>query len=206
MPHTNHVRRFHLIAAIVGAICAIAVVPAGASAAKSYFGSSLDHSPANAGSTCAEDGVKGNALCTHVGSYYPGNSGLAAAPFTGKITAFRVEAQGPTTLTIMLVTVKNLSSNEKSGQAKVVVVGPTINVRGVQDSNGDNQIETFKTNLAVTKGEELAVNTTSNTAEYCSDGTPGQLLFDPVLNPGQNFRKSNGVDGCLMLVQAVITH
>jgi len=206
MPSTRHVRRFHLIAAIVGALGAVASLPAGASAAKPYFGSSLDHGPANAGNTCAENGVKGAALCTHVGSYYPGNSGLAAAPFTGKITAFRVEAQGPTTLTFLLVTVKNLSSNEHSGQAKVVLVGPTVSVHGTQDANGDYQIETFKTNLPVTKGEELAVNTTSNTAEYCSDGTPGQLLFDPVLNPGQNFRKSNGVDGCLMLVQAVISH
>jgi hypothetical protein len=206
MSSTRNVGRHHLIAALAGALGAASLIPAGASAANSWFGSSLDHSPANAGSTCAENGVPGAALCTHVGSYYPGNSGHAAAPFNGTITAFRVEAQGPTTLTFMLVTVRNLSSNEHSGQAKVVLVGPTVTVKGTEDSNGDAQIETFHTNLNVTKGEELAVNTTSNTAEYCSDGTPGQLLFDPVLNPGQNFRKSNGVDGCLMLVQAVIKH
>jgi hypothetical protein len=58
--------------------------------------------------------------------------------------------------------------------------------------------------MAVRKGQELAVNTTSNTAEYCSDGTPGQLLFDPVL--GATFSSSAGVDGCLMLVQAVVRY
>lgn len=206
MSRSNHVGRSRLIAAIVGTLGVVASIPAGAAAANSWFGSSLDHSPANAGSTCAQNGVTGAALCTHVGSYYPGYSGRAAAPFSGTITAFRVEAQGPTTLTFLLVTVKKLSTNEHSGQAKVVLVGPTVSVLGTEDANGDAQIETFHTKLAVSKGEELAVNTTSNTAEYCSDGTPGQLLFDPVLNPGQNFRASNGVDGCLMLVQAVMKH
>ena len=56
----------------------------------------------------------------------------------------------------------------------------------------------------VKKGQELAIDTTSNTAEYCADGTPGQLLFDPVLKQGQSFRNNAGVDGCLMLVRAEV--
>jgi hypothetical protein len=185
-------------------VCALLVVlgvsfvtSAGASTPQLYFGSSLDHSPANAGNTCAQDGVQGGGLkCTHVGSYYPGFSGHPKAPANGTVTAIKLRAEGPATLHILIVAVRNVSSDHKSGQAKVVLNGPTLHPVGT------GGVEQFPVHLVVKKGQELAVNTTSNTAEYCSDGTPGQLLFDPPL--GTSFTNSNGVDGCLMLVQAVM--
>ena len=184
----------------VGALLAVSgvvlVATAGASTPKTYFGSSLDHSPANAGSTCSQDGATGGAKCTHVGSYYPGFSGHAAAPKNGTVTAIRLRAEGPATLHILIVAVRNVSSDHRMGQAKMVVNGPTLHPVGT------GGIETFPVHLTVKKGDEVAVNTTSNTAEYCSDGTPGQLLFDPVL--GKSFSSSVSVDGCLMLVQAVM--
>jgi hypothetical protein len=188
---------------LVGAACAllvtlsvVLVTTAGASTPKVYFGSSLDHSPANAGSTCAQDGVHGGALCTHVGSYYPGFSGHAKAPKDGTVTAIRLRTQGAAKLHVLIVAVRNVSSDHMSGQAKVVVNGPTLH------PVASGAIQTFPVHLAVKKGEELAVNTTSNKAEYCSDGTPGQLLFDPPLT--SSFSSSKGVDGCLMLIQAVM--
>ena len=81
------VRRRHLVGPVCALLVTLSIVfvtTAGASTPKVYFGSSLDHSPANAGSTCAQDGVHGGALCTHVGSYYPGFSGHAKAPGTGQ--------------------------------------------------------------------------------------------------------------------------
>jgi hypothetical protein len=195
------VRRRNLVGAACAALVTLGVVlvtTAGASTTpKVYFGSSLDHSPANAGSTCAQDGVHGGALCTHVGSYYPGFSGHANAPKDGTVTAIRLLAQSPATLHVLIVRVRNVSSDHMSGQAEVVVNGPTLH------PVGSNQKQTFPVHLAVKKGDELAVNTTSNTAEYCSDGTPGQLLFDPPLT-STKFSSSKGVDGCLMLIQAVM--
>jgi hypothetical protein len=196
-----------LTAALVVCLGAVALIPAGASASSTWFGSSLNHSPANAGSSCAEDGVLGTATCTHVGSFYPGFSGRAKAPANGTVTAFRIRAEGPTTMTFRLVKVRNVSSNHRTGQAKVVVKGQTVQVKGPttdQMENGIYPVETFKANLKVRKGYEIAINTKHNTAEYCSDGTPGQMLFDPVLKLGQGFRTNNGIDDCLMLVQAVI--
>jgi hypothetical protein len=181
---------------LVVLVAAVFVLPAAASTPHTYFGSSLNHSPANAGSTCAQDGVNGSSLCTHVGSDYPGTSGHAQAPVSGTITAIRLRAEGPAKLRVLIVAVRHVSSDHMSGQAKVVVKGPTLHAAGT------GSIETFPVHIAVKKGDELAVNTTSNTAEYCSDGTPGQLLFDPVL--GTAFKKSQGVDACLMLIQAVI--
>jgi hypothetical protein len=81
-------------------------------------------------------------------------------------------------------------------------MGPTQD----QIDAGISPIETFKVNLKVKKGQAIAIDTTSNTAEYCADGTPGQLLFSPRLKLGQPFRTNDGVDGCLLLIQAVLRH
>jgi hypothetical protein len=105
-----------------------------------------------------------------------------------------------------VVQVRNVSSNHKHGQAKAIAKSRTIQVQGKTDSDGNSLIESFNVSLKVQKGDEIAVDTTSNTAEYCADGTPGQLLFDPILAIGHGFRSAGGVDGCLMLVQAEVKH
>ena len=207
---TSQIRRSsrrHLLA--VAALAAVAAVPTSASAATTWFGSSLNHSPANAGNTCADNGVFGPSLCTHVGSYYPGNSGRVRAPRAGTVTAFRVMAQGPMKATFKIVALRNVSSDHESGEAKTIAVGPTVNIKGPtpeQMEEGISPVETFRVNLKVKKGQAIAIDTTSNMAEYCSDGTPGQLLFSPRLTLGQGFRDSDGVAGCLMLVQAVLRY
>jgi hypothetical protein len=186
---------------------AIALAPAAASASITYFGSNLNHTPANSGSTCAEDGVMGASLCTHVGSFYPGNSGRAQSPVNGTIVAIQTLPAGPMTMTVKLVNVRHLAADHKSAQAAAVAKSKTIDVPGPtadEISIGDIPIETFFVQMKVKKGQELAIDTTSNTAEYCSDGTPGQLLYDPVLSLGHAFRPSQGVDGCLMLIRAVV--
>jgi hypothetical protein len=209
MFRTNRTNR-SIARTAVAAISALALIPAGASAATTYFGSSLNHSPANAGSSCAEDGVMGpSTTCTHVGSFYPGFSGRAKANVNGTVTAFKVRAQGPTWMRFRLVKVQGVSADHKSGQAKTVAVGPLVHVNGPTESQANDGIypvETFATHLKVKKGYEVAVDTKHNTAEYCTDGTPGQLLFDPILKFGQAFRQSNGTDDCLMLVRAVVRH
>ena len=77
--------RSRFMSSLAAALGAIALVPAGASASTSWFGSSLDHTPANAGNSCSDDGV-GNPgdLCTHVGSYYPGFSATRSRASTGR--------------------------------------------------------------------------------------------------------------------------
>lgn len=195
---TRIIHRSRLPLGVLAASSMLALLPAVASAHTATFGSSLDHSPANAGSTCAQDGVMDATVCTHVGSYYPGFSGHAKSPVSGKVVEIKLRAQAPGALHILLVATRNVSSDHKSGQAKRVVNGPTLNPVGT------GAIESFPVNMTVKKGEELAVNAAENNAEYCSDGTPGQLLFSPVL--GNNFSSSKGVDGCLMLVQAVVKY
>lgn len=210
MSAITNISRSRLVSGFVAALGAIALVPAVASAATTSFGSSLDHTPANAGSSCSDDGV-GNPgdLCTHVGSFYPGFSGHAQSPVNGTIVALKVRPEGPMTFTAKVVNVRRVAGNHQSGQAQAVVHSRLINVPGpTQDQidNGVYPVEKFNVNLKVKRGQEIAIDTASNTAEYCSDGTPGQLLFDPVLSIGHSFRNSNGVDDCLMLVQALVKH
>jgi hypothetical protein len=195
---TTLIRRSRLMSALVLALSAVAVLPAIASAHTTWFGSSLNHSPANAGNSCADDGVSGSSLCTHVGSYYPGFSGRTGSPHTGTVTAIKLLADAPMTARIRVVAVRNVAGNHKSGQAKAVVRGPVLHVAGT------GRVERFTVHMKIKRGQELALDTRGNTAEYCSDGTPGQLLFDPILGVGQNYRHSSGVDGCLMLVQGVL--
>jgi hypothetical protein len=192
------------------ALGVVAATPAVASASTTWFGSSLNHQPANAGSSCADDGVgRPGDVCTHVGSFYPGFSGRALSPASGTITALKLRAEGPMTFTAKVVNVRHLSSNHTTGQAQAVVRSRQLHVHGpTQDQldNGVYPVESFKVSLKVKKGQEIAIDTASNTAEYCSDGTPGQLLFDPPLSIGHLFRTNNGVDDCLMLVQAIVKH
>jgi hypothetical protein len=203
-------RRSRLVPAVTAALSIGALAPAAASASTSWFGSSLNHTPANAGQTCADDGVgtPGDA-CTHVATDYPGTSGRVKSPATGTIVALKVRPQGPMTFTAEVVNVRKLSSNLHSGQAQAAAHSRRIKLAGpTQDQmdNSDYPVDTVLVKMKVKKGQEIAINTTSNTAEYCSDGTPGQLLFDPILIPGAGFSHSRGVDDCLMLVRAIVKH
>jgi hypothetical protein len=107
-----------------------------------------------------------------------------------------------------LVKVRNLSSDKMHGQARAIFQSHSFSVPGPtpsQLSNGIYPIQTIPADIPVSRGDELAITTKNNQAEYCSDGTPGQLtFFNPVLKLGQPFRNNNNVDGCLLLVQAVI--
>jgi hypothetical protein len=201
----NTRRRF--VSTLVAAASVLAIAPGIAAASTTWFGSSLDHMPANGGNSCADFGVQAS-MCTHVGSDYPGFSGRAKAPASGTITALKLIPAAPMTFTFEVVKT-NIASDFQSGRAEAVQRSRQITVPGpTQDqmANEDYPTVTVPVHLTVKKGQELAINTASNTADYCSDGTPGQLLFSPLLAPGHGFENSSGVDDCLMLLQAVIHH
>jgi hypothetical protein len=204
---TRHIRIVAALAAIAGAL---AIVPAGASAATSTFGSSLNHEPANVGTPCNQNFALPAPSCTHVGSFYPGTSGHAQATTNGTIVKIRVRPMSAMTMRFQLVRVRNLSSNEKHGQAKLISQTKVLHVPGptaTQMNDGVIPVQTLPAHIPVQKGEELAITTKNNQADYCSDGTPGQLtFFNPALALGVGFRNNNGVDGCLLLVQAVVRH
>jgi hypothetical protein len=207
---TNIFRRSRFISALAATLTAAAMIPAGASAATTFFGSSLNHEPANAGSSCDQNNLDNQLFCTHVGSFYPGTSGRVQAGVSGTITKIRVRAASAMTLRFKVVKVRSLSSDHRRGQVKVVAVSRTLHFNGPsqdQLNNGISPIESANVHIKVQRGQEVAIDTNDNQAEYCSDGTPGQLtFFNPLLSFGDGFRTSQGVDTCVLLVQAVIAH
>jgi hypothetical protein len=126
-------RRTALVLA-TSAVAAAALAPAGAQAATSSFGSSLNHEPANAGQTCTDLGLLAP-KCTHVASYYPGTSGKARAAKSGRIVKIKVRAQSAMTFKLKVAKVKNVSANHKTAWAKIAYVGPTIHVKGPSSSS-----------------------------------------------------------------------
>jgi hypothetical protein len=203
-------RRPRFVSAFGAALVAAAMTAGAASAATTSFGSSLNHEPANAGTSCDQNNLDNSPMCTHVGSFYPGTSGRVAANANGTVVRIRVRAEGPMTFKFKLVHVRNVSSDHQHGQAKVIAASRTLHVNGPtqsQQDNGISPIESVPVHIRVHKGDELAIDTNNNQAEYCADGTPGQLtFFNPLLSLGDGFRSSQGVDTCLLLVQAVINH
>jgi len=187
---------------LAAAAAALALVPVAAQAS-TWFGSSLNHEPSNSTPAHPCGLTAGNPLapCTRVGAYYPGTSGRVTAPRSGRIVAFRVRAGAPGRMTFKIVRVRglNLRANPARGQAKAVGRGPTVNVKG----RGFDTIERFGASLRVHKGDEIAIDSRSTSALYCSNGTTYQLLFRP-LAVGGGFRSSITDDDCLLMVQAVI--
>jgi hypothetical protein len=203
-------RRSRMVAALAAVLTAVAMLPAGASAASTWFGSSLNHEPANAGSSCDQNNLDSQPFCTHVGSFYPGFSGRAFSSANGTVTTIRVRAQGPMTMKVKVVRIRSLSADHQHGRVKVLAVSRTLNVPGPSQTdmnNGAFPVQSFGVHLKVHKGDSIAIDTNDNQAEYCSDGTPGQLtFFNPLLAPGDGFRSAQGTDDCLLLVQAGVTH
>jgi hypothetical protein len=190
---------------------AAALIPVGASASTT-FGSSLVNEPANTGNnrTCEI----ATAPCTRVG-FYVGNAGITKSPVTGTITKFRVRTAAPGRMTFKVVRTRGVNLNAGTGQARAVAVGPTVNVQGPQvDANGDflnpdnpYPIQTFRAKVKVTKGDSIAIDSTTTDALYCANGDPGQLLFQPVLKVGKPLRSTtnlNDSNDCSLLVQAVV--
>ena len=184
--------------AIAAALAAAAIAPVSASAATTWFGSSLNHEPANAGSTCTPA-----VSCTRVGSYYPGTSGRVKAPATGTLVKVRVLAQQAGSFRVVVVRLRNVSANHKHGQAKLVARSRVLRAKGPGPDAVTVPVESFTLSMRVHRGDSIGIETRRNVFEYCTDGTPGQLTFAPVLS-GTAFRSANGLDTCLLTVQGVI--
>ena len=81
------IRRSLFASALAVGLGAFALIPATASAHQTTFGSSLNHSPANAGSTCAQDGVTG--LDSLPADRLPDGHDLAGLPGPARLAGLR---------------------------------------------------------------------------------------------------------------------
>lgn len=197
-------RRTGLVAA--AASLALMVAPAtGLAAAPVKFGAKLDPTvqPSNSlpAHPCAQENP--GAPCTMVQNeaYYRPDGGHRA-PKTGTIKRIRVIAGGPGSFRLQVAKVK-----QASNEAKVVANGPKIAYTGQDQANWDSdsyKVETFKVNVPVKKGQQLALRGNYTSMVRCSSGGPNTLIYQPPLAPGGPFAPTTDTDGCWLLIEAVI--
>jgi hypothetical protein len=200
---TSRRRRTALLPAAI-ATAALLLVPAQGMASTS-FGAKLtpDVQPSNANSAHPCTPLEGQP-CTRISMDGYGRPGLPKAPKTGTIKKIKLIAGEPGNFRFQLAKVR-----PGSQQAKVVRNGPRIDYHGqTYTADGDDpetyDVESFKVNVKVKKGEFLAIKSTSTSMLRCSSGGPNQLLFQPPLALGSPFRAADDTDGCWLLLEAVI--
>lgn len=196
-------RRSGLLAAV--ACLGLTIAPAaGLAAAPVKFGAKLDPTvqPSNSlpAHPCRQQSP--GASCTMVQNDAYGRAGFERAPKTGTIKRIRVIAGGPGSFRLQIAKVK-----QGTEEAKVVRNGPKIAYTGQSDANWDSdsyKVETFKVDVPVQKGQQLALRGNYTSMVRCSSGGPNTLIYQPPLAPGGPFAPATDSDGCWLLIEAII--
>jgi hypothetical protein len=121
------------------------------------------------------------------------------APMDGTINKVSLIACAAGTFVLQIA-----KANASTEKASVITSGPVINYLGdPQQCDGNTyQIESFPVNIAVKKGDYLAVDSQKVGFVRCSGGSENMLLYHLPLADGVAARKANGEDGCFMLLEA----
>ena len=192
------------------ALCLIGLGLVSADAAtKTRFGAKLDNQsqPSNSFDHVCNVNANNDDCTWIMGQAYHCEFGSCnhgeIAPKTGIIGRLYLVACDPGTFALQIASV--VPSRQ---QAKVTHTGPQINYQGdPQHCNGNTfKVESFAVNVPIVKGQYLAAVTQKLGFVYCSGGGSNDiLLYDLPLadhpTPG-GFRKANGHDDCLMLLEA----
>ncbi|HET7588558.1 MAG TPA: hypothetical protein VFK14_00010 [Solirubrobacterales bacterium] len=201
-------RRTGLLAAI--ASVALTIAPAaGTAKAPVKFGSELNPTvqPSNSqpGLRCSQEAP--GTPCTMVqNEAYGRPDGGELAPRTGTIKRIRVIAGGPGSFKLQIAKVKR-STLHGANEAKVIYNGPRISYQGQTEANfesGSYLVESFKVNVPVKKGQQLALRGDITSMVRCSSGGDNTLIYTPPLFPRGPFTPASNDDGCWLLMEAVI--
>jgi hypothetical protein len=197
------------LAAVLAGIAMMLVPAAGLAAKPVKFGSKLNPTvqPSNSlpAHPCSQDSP--GTPCTMIqNEAYGRPDGGQYAPKTGRIKRIRVIAGGPGSFRLQVAKVKR-STLHGSNQAKVLASGPKISYQGQSDANWDSDsysVESFKVNVPVKKGQQLALRGNYTSMVRCSSGGDNTLIYQPSLLKGGGFSPASDTDGCWLLMEAVI--
>ena len=187
------------IAALAVASVALAGGAAQAQAATS-FGADVnpDVQPSNSSEAHECNGFPGQ-KCTWVLNDAYGNAGGEKAPKNGTLKKIKLIAGEAGSFKLQLVKVKADQS------AKVITNGPKITYEGQDDPDADTyKVESFKVNVPVHKGEQIAIATKETSTLRCSSGGDNTLLYNPVLQVGNAAQALGSDEGCWMLIEGVV--
>jgi hypothetical protein len=202
------VRRTGIAAAL--ATVAMMVAPAaGLASAPVKFGARLNPTvqPSNSlpGLRCIADPLR-HSPCTMVqNEAYGRPGGGEIAPKTGTIRQVRLVAGGPGQMRIETAKVKR-ATLATTKEAKLVHKGPKISYEGQTEANwesGSYRVESFKVDMPIAKGEQLAIHTGDTSIIRCSSGGDNTLLYPLTYYPKHPFDAAEGSDGCWLLIEAI---
>ena len=189
-----------LLVLLGATLAALAVVPA-VSGAATKFGAELtpDVQPSNAGDGHLCEPDMGDP-CTRVSmEAYGRPNGGHRAPRDGVIKKIRIIAQSEGSFRLQLARAR--AEQEK---AKVTYTGEKLRYDGqAGPDSGTYDIESFRVNVPVEKGDHLGIKARKTSMLRCSSGGPNQLLFQPPLAVGGPFETADATDGCWLLMEAV---
>lgn len=204
-------RRFARFTGFAAALACVAtmVVPAAGTAAPVKFGAKLDSTvqPSNSlpGLRCIADPLRFSPCTMVQNEAYGRPDGGHIAPKTGTIKRIRLIAGGPGTTRIETVKVKQ-KTLFSTQEGKLVHKGPKLYYQGQSEANwesGSYRVETFKVDMRINKGEQLAMHSGNNSAIRCSSGGNNTLLYPLTYYPKHPFNEAEGSDGCWLLLEAI---
>jgi hypothetical protein len=196
-------------AAALAAVAMTAAPAAGTAAQPVKFGSKLNPTVQPSNSTPAHpcNQASPGSPCTMVQNEAYGRPDTGhLAPRTGTIKRIRVIAGGPGSFRLQVAKVKRSTLNG-TNEAKLVANGPKISYQGQSDAGWDSdtyRVESFKVNVPVKKGQQLALRGNYTSMVRCSSGGPNTLIYQPPLLKGAGFTPASDTDGCWLLMEAVI--
>lgn len=203
------IRRAGLVFALAAFVAAMVAPASSLASAPVKFGSKLNPTiqPSNSlpGIDCGAMSV--SPTCSFVQEEAYGRpDGGERAPKTGTIKQIRVIAGGPGSFRPQVVTVRHSASTTLGAtKAKATYTGPLFHYTGQTEANYENdhyKVETFKTNIPVKKGQQLALRGNITSMIRCSSGGHNTLVFSPAL--GGAFKGATDANGCWILMEAVI--
>jgi hypothetical protein len=189
-----------LVIAVLSALAAILALPAGALAA-TVFGSSFANAPNQP--TCREQ--LGSA-CTMVSLNQPPSGGgeyTAGSPVSGVITHFELYVAAAAPAQVALRTARlSLIAGSEGKAAVATLIRSAVPVTVIPTPPGEAKIEEFATQLPITKGEHLAVDSTDVSLTYDSSGDRYTFNYSPTVVDGTH-AESNRSDGVLQVQASV---
>ena len=192
-------------AGIVG-LCLVALVAVPVSAAPVAFGAKLTTTTQAQGPmSChglAPGQIPAGAVCTWVAEEAFENGSHATAPLTGTLHHLKLVTCSAGKFTLQLVK-RSANGRYKVGITDNQVIQYQADPRGLDNCGGpdgdDYLIQTFTINLAVQKGEYIAVKTAKLGTIHCSGSN--MPVYFPALAAGQTFRSTSHGGGCGLLVR-----
>ncbi len=205
-------RRAGLFLVLAGIVAAMVAPAQGLAKSPVKFGSKLNPTvqPSNSlpGITCNGLEMAGSACTMVEDEAYGRPNGGELAPRSGHIKRIRVIAGGPGSFRPQVATVKHSTSTLLGAtKAKVTYTGPKLSYTGQSELNFEDdsyKVESFKVNIPVKKGQQLALRGNISSMIRCSSGGHNTLIFSPALRSGGPLQGATDANGCWILMEAVI--